>query len=265
MPELPEVETFRKSLEKTLKNQKIEEVSVTEDKLVFQGKSKRTIVKTLKGATIKSCKRKGKYIWFELDRRPWPVFHLGMTGSYAISNGLPDKNLKSIKLILKVKNAKFMIYRDPRRFGRILLKNDPENDSPVAGLGPDVLNELPPSKWIFEHLQLKRSPIKGVLLDQSFMSGIGNWMCDEILFQSGIDPHRKANKLSWEDVKKLHSRIRKVTNFSVKVGADDEKYPVNWLFHHRWARIKGKTSSGEKIQHDTVAGRSTSWVPAKQK
>lgn len=265
MPELPEVETYRRSLEKNLLDHRIEDIEIVDDKKVFAGKSKASIKKALLGAKIKSCKRKGKYLWLELNRKPWPVFHLGMTGNYTVTDEKPSKNTKSIKLILKLDNGKLMIFRDPRRFGRMFLKEDPLHEAPLMKLGPDVMNELPDANELYEEIQKRKAPIKAVLLDQSFLSGIGNWMSDEILFQSGIDPHRKAATLTRKEVKKLHSKIHSVTSLAVKVGADDEKYPENWLFHHRWARVKGSIKSGEKIQHDTVGGRSTSWVPEKQK
>lgn len=264
MPELPEVETYRRSLEKNLHHHRIEDVEITEDRKVFDGKSKTSIRKALVGAKIKSCKRKGKYLWLELNRKPWPVFHLGMTGTYTIANEKPSTNTKSIKLILKLDNGKHIIFRDPRRFGRVFLKDDPLHEAPLIKLGPDVMDELPSAEELFEEIKKRKSPIKAVLLDQTFLSGIGNWMSDEILFQSGIDPHRKAGSLTKKEVKKLHQKIRSVTNLTVKMGADDEKYPESWLFHYRWARTKESIKSGEKIHHDTVGGRSTAWVPEKQ-
>lgn len=264
MPELPEVETFRRKIEKAIKGKTIKDVHVHPDKLIFAGKSPSFIKSIFLGAKVKGCHRKGKYIWFQMTHKIEPVFHLGMTGSYIISDELPDKNMKSVKLTLEMSDGTYLTFKDPRRFGRIFLLEDPAHHRPLSHLGPDVLNELPSTNLLKEMIQKKKAPIKAVLLDQSVLSGIGNWMADEILFQSHIDPHRQANELSPMEIKKLHQKIQAVTKLSVRVGADDDKYPKSWLFHHRWGKKAGSISSGEKIKHDTVAGRSTAWVPSVQ-
>lgn len=265
MPELPEVETFRRQIEKKLKGKTIKDVHVAPDKLIFAGKSPAFVKKNLQEAKVKKCHRKGKYIWFEMNKEILPVFHLGMTGSYILSDKFPDRSMKSVKLVLEMSDGTILTYKDPRRFGRIFLLKDPLEHRPLSRLGPDVMNELPSVKEMKKILTKRKAPIKAVLLDQSVFSGIGNWMADEILFQSGIDPHRLALSLSPAEVKQLHSKISSVTKLSVKVGADDEKYPKSWLFHHRWGKKGGSISSGHVIKHETVAGRTTAWVPSKQK
>lgn len=265
MPELPEVETFRKKIEKALKGKVVKDVDVRPDKLIFAGKSPAAVKKIFLGAKVKKCRRKGKYIWFEMNHKLSPVFHLGMTGSYIISNELPDKSLKSVKLILEMNDGTFLIYKDPRRFGRIFILENPLDQKPLKNLGPDVMNELPSVKWMEDVIKKRTAPIKGLLLDQSLFAGIGNWMADEILYQSGIAPHRPSNQLTPREIKKLHDKIKSVTELSVRVGADDERYPKSWLFHHRWGRRAKALEDGEKIEHSTVAGRSTAWVPTRQK
>lgn len=264
MPELPEVETFRKKLSTALKGKTIKDVHVHPDKIVFAGKSPIAVKRAFLGKKIKKCERKGKYIWFEMNHRPWPVFHLGMTGSYAITTELPDKKLKSVKLVLEMDDGTFMIFKDPRRFGRIFILDNPLEQRPLSFLGPDVLKELPSSKELHALLSSRKAPIKSLLLDQSLLSGIGNWMADEILFQSGINPARPANEITSQEFKNIHTKTNSVTKFAVKYNADYDKYPKSWLFHHRWGRKAGKVSTGDKIKHSVVGGRSTAWVPKKQ-
>lgn len=261
MPELPEVETYRRQIEKAVKNKIIKDVHVHPDKIIFAGKSPAKVKEAFLGATVKKILRKGKYIWFEMDSYPWPVFHLGMTGKYEISDSMPDTKTKSIKLVLEFNDGTFLTFRDPRRFGRIFLQNDPTYEKPLANLGPDILNELPPTKIIEDLISHRSAPIKALLLDQSILSGIGNWVADEVLFQSRIAPHRPANDLSKAEFKKLHDKISSVVKLAVKVGADDEKYPKSWLFHNRWGKKAGTILNGKKIKHSTVGGRTTAWVP----
>lgn len=261
MPELPEVETYRREIEKSVKNKTITDVIVHADKMVFAGKSQASVKKAFMNAKVKKILRKGKYIWFEMSSHPWPVFHLGMTGNYEITDEIPQSKTKSVKLILKFDDGTFMIFRDPRRFGRIFLLDDPANEKPLSKLGPDILNELPTASAIHDLISERNSPIKAILLDQSILSGIGNWVADEVLFQSGIDPHRHASDLSKAEFKKLHDKISSVAKLAVKSGAESEKYPKNWLFHHRWGKKMASVSTGHKIEHDTVGGRTTAWVP----
>src|SRR5688500_14194038 len=120
MPELPEVETYRRQLERKLKNRKITGVTTAPDKIIFGISSPAMLKKAFLGRKIKKCGRKGKYLWMELDKNPWPVFHLGMTGSYMILDEMPEK-AKSIKLILEFEDGTIFVFKDPRRFGRMFL------------------------------------------------------------------------------------------------------------------------------------------------
>ena len=265
MPELPEVETVRRKIEKALKGKKIIKASVTPDDIVFKKKSPSSIKKAFIHAKVKKVGRKGKYFWMELDKKPWALFHLGMSGSVVIADELPTTKMRSIKVILEAEDGTIMIFRDPRRFGRLIFLDDPENEKPLSLLGPDVMNELPSVAKLTSLLEKRKAPIKAVLLDQSTLSGIGNWMADEILFQAGIDPARPSSSLKRAEFKKLHDKIKFVTSFAVKHSADYDLYPKSWLFHHRWGRKKGSVSTGDAIKHTVVGGRSTAWVPAKQK
>lgn len=265
MPELPEVETYRRKLEKSLKGKKIKDIEVRPDNIVFEGRSPAFVKKALVGGKIKKLNRKGKYLWFDLNTPLSPIFHLGMTGSYLITDEKPDMKMKSIKLVLEMQDGTFMVFKDPRRFGRIIFLEDPLKKKPLEHLGRDVLNELPPLKEFKSLFENRKAPVKAILLDQSILSGIGNWMADEILFQSGIAPQRLCNTLTAAEFRSLHQKVKSVTKLSVNAGADDEKYPKRWLFHHRWGRKSGVTSEGDQIKHSTVGGRSTAWVPKKQK
>jgi formamidopyrimidine-DNA glycosylase len=265
MPELPEVESFRRKMEKGLKNKKIEDVYSNPDAIVFAKKSAAFVKNALLGATVKGSGRKGKYFWLKLNQKPWPLFHLGMTGSILITDELPDKKQKSIKLILEMNDGTFMVFKDPRRFGRILFLEDPMHSKPVSQLGFDVQDELPSAKELYEMLQKRRAPIKAVLLDQSVFAGVGNWMADEILFQAKLLPQRLAQDLSKAEVALLRSKTASIVKRAVILKAADKEYPQTWLFQHRWGRKNYNTFDGDRISHGTVAGRSTAWVESIQK
>ncbi len=202
MPELPEVETFRRKIEKAIRGKTVKDVEVRPDSIVFCGQTPTKIKRVFLGQKIKKCKRKGKYIWLELDQKPWPVFHLGMKGFYVISKEKPAPAAKSVKLVLEMNDGTFFVFKDPRRFGRVFLIDDPLAHKPLGYLGADVYTDLPSVKELEQLIGKKKAPIKSALLNQETLAGIGNWMADEILFQSGIDPHRKCCDLRPSELKK---------------------------------------------------------------
>jgi formamidopyrimidine-DNA glycosylase len=108
--------------------------------------------------------------------------------------------------------------------------------------------------------------VKALLLDQSFAAGVGNWIADEVLYQARIAPRRRARSLSREEARRLRAALASVVTTAVAVGADSDRFPQTWLFHERWGRdATATTARGEKIRHDTIAGRTTAWVPAIQR
>lgn len=285
MPELPEVETTRKNVFRALKGKRLTEVLPDEEDLIVFDQATPTEVKdALEGARVTGSGRKGKYFWLELDRKPWPVFHLGMTGDAEIrkktgrfikawggserSFRKKDEDLKFIpfcRLRLTAEDGTEVAFTDPRRFGRIRLAVDPLNEARISKLGFDPLLSFPKPKELFALLQKRRAAIKAVLLDQSLFAGVGNWIADEILYQAKLDPHRLASKLSATEVARLRTKLLSIIKKSVSVGADYEKYPKSWMFHYRWGKGKDAKVSGRSITHDTIGGRTTAWVPELQK
>uniref|UniRef100_A0A453A9C5 Formamidopyrimidine-DNA glycosylase H2TH DNA-binding domain-containing protein n=1 Tax=Aegilops tauschii subsp. strangulata TaxID=200361 RepID=A0A453A9C5_AEGTS len=111
----------------------------------------------------------------------------------------------------------------------------------------------------------KNAPIKSLLLDQqSFMSGIGNWMADEVLYQARIHPMQTSSKISKEKCKALHRCIKEVIEKSVEVGADSNEFPENWIFHSREKKPGKAFVDGKKIDFVTVGGRTSAYVPELQ-
>ena len=229
--------------------------------------------------------RKGKYFWLELDRRPWPVFHLGMTGNVEIrrsgksftrawglklwSEGKRERNapfLQFCRLRIIMEDGTEIAITDPRRFGRIRLANDPLTEPPISKLGHDPLQSFPSARSLAKILAKRRTPVKAVLLDQSVFAGVGNWIADEVLFQAGISPYRRAAKLSQSEVARLRTKLLFIVKRAVADKANYDRYPSTWLFHHRWGKKENaQTSRKHRIVHDTIGGRTTAWVPALQK
>jgi len=104
-----------------------------------------------------------------------------------------------------------------------------------------------------------------VLLDQSLFAGVGNWIADEVLYQARLSPRRPASSLSLAEIVRLRRRLHDVIARAVRVDAEGDRFPRSWLFHARWGRRVGAvTARDEAIVHETIGGRTTAWVPARQ-
>jgi formamidopyrimidine-DNA glycosylase len=265
VPELPEVEAARKAVLRHLKGRRIVGAVCLSDAIVLSGVSPRVIEKALRGARVRNAGRFGKHLWLELDRKPWPVFHFGMTGGFHFYKNAAAAP-RFLKLELALDDGRRFAFADARRFGRLRLAQDPLREPPLLGLGHDPLFGLPAPALLAAEIGSRKAPIKAVLLDQSTFAGVGNWIADEVLYQAAIRPQRAARDLSAADIARLRTTLLRVIRRAVAVDADSDRFPAGWLFHRRWGRVKNAlTGEGASIVHDTVAGRTTAWVPSRQR
>src|SRR5712692_1607233 len=164
MPELPEVETARKLATRALAGRRIVAVATVVDPIVYAGVSPRRLAAALRGRRVTAVGRKGKHLWLELDRRPWPAFHFGMRGSFRVYG--PDaERPRYCKLELQTDAGARLALRDPRRLGRIRLLRDPAREPPISRLGFDVLGEMPDARDLQALLSRRKATIDGVLLE----------------------------------------------------------------------------------------------------
>jgi len=278
MPELPEVEAARLLAMRAARGRRIVRVWCADDPIVFERVPAARFRRALVGRRILGAHRHGKHLWFELDGRPWPCFHFGMSGGLHapdlaslklksspahVRNGWPPR---FAKLRLSLDDGGELVYADARRLGRVRLRQDPSAEPPISLLGFDALVALPTTRVMAETLATRSAPIKAVLLDQSFSAGVGNWIADEVLYQARISPARPARSLSFEEVRRLRAAIRLVVGTAVRVGSDGDRFPRSWLFHYRWGKLVGAVDArGRAIRYATIGGRTTAWVPALQK
>mgnify|MGYP001029149223 FL=1 len=160
-------------------------------------------------------------------------------------------------------------YTDVRKFGRFHLIESisPRLCLPLSKLGFDPYLEMPTFDEFLKIIQSYRSPsieLKALLLDQTFGAGIGNWIADEILYQSRLHPRKRLNTLANEQLKILYGNIDYVIRTAVDAGGN-HKFPNEWLFHFRWTNRKQTTDFYKStIQFDTVGGRTSAYVPERQ-
>jgi len=274
MPELPEVEYGRSLAEQVCVSKTITSVHCLADEIVFLGRSPREIESALLGRTVNGVQRRGKYLWFELDRRPWPLFHFGMTGAFRSPNLAPialetGPSIKEdtwpprfTRLRLRFDDGTELAMTNSRRLGRVRLCPDPAKEPAILKLGFDPLTDLPSLPHFATLLKARRGSLKGLLLNQSFAAGVGNWIADEVLFTARLDPRRAASSLGEGEIEALYHALDYVITTAVSVNADKARFPPQWIFHRRWNKGSAhSTEEGDPVEFITVAGRTTAWVP----
>jgi len=278
MPELPEVECARRLAERTAVDRVIARIRCAQDEIVFEGVGAARFRRALVGRAVIAAQRYGKHIWLELDARPWPLFHFGMTGGFRTPHeealrlassprrAEGDWPPRFTKIHLFLDDGGELVMTNARRLGRIRLRDDPRHEPPLSELGFDPLLNLPAPRRFAEMIRRRSAILKPLLMNQSFAAGVGNWIADEVLYQAGIDPRRRANSLSEDEARRIRDRLKRVIETAVKVDAVKARFPKSWLFHHRWGKnSEAVTHRGEKIEHITLGGRTTAWVPEAQR
>jgi formamidopyrimidine-DNA glycosylase len=199
MPELPEVETVRLDVLPFVKGKTIKNVGIIDPRNI-KGISPARFKKRIARQKIVDVKRRAKYLLFELDSGNYLVVHLGMTGRLLFA---PDDY---VKVIFNLSGNRALYYSDARLFGKVrFYENYPE-----LKLGPEPLSKDFTVDKFKGMLRQRKAAIKLVLLDQKFLSGLGNIYAIESLFRAGIHPKRRANGLKEHEIKKLHREIRRV-------------------------------------------------------
>lgn len=286
-------------LRKHLVNRTIATCQAFEDAIVYGkkgGTDANAFSKHLKGRKVVGAGQQGKYFYITLDKPPHSVMHLGMTGWIKCSveetayykrakedDKMPEAwppEPKWTKWLIKCdaegdREAVELAFVDARRLGRISLvdceADDIRNHSPLKENGPDpfIDKDIVTVEWLSKLLNKKTVPVKALLLNQSNLSGIGNWVADEILFQANLHPEQYSNTFDEQQIQQLHAALMDVTTIACETLADSSQFPETWLMRYRWDKGKkgdvNKLPSGEKIEHITVGGRTSAFVPSIQK
>lgn len=272
MPELPEVETIRRDLEKVLVGKKILGVETDAEKLFSP--SFKAVSAGVRGQKITAVGRRAKLLYLSLGNHLYLLIHLKMTGRLLLrKKGDPADEFQHVVFVLS--GGEELRFADMRLFGYLKLVDSLEMSEIIRGYGPEPLTDmgLEDFKGVVEG---GRKPIKLLLLDQKLISGIGNIYANEALFVAGIDPRRKANSLSEKEIARLFSAVEKVLSEGLHyrgTTASDDKYVdaygqkgqyQNHLRVYGHEGVPCPKCHG-KIQRVTLGGRGTFFCPACQR
>ena len=267
MPELPDVEKFKRYFEKTSLNKKIVEVECKAKRLIKKITFK-DFRKKLIGKTFQSCWRRGKFLIVKVKESSEKlVIHFGMTGSlkYVKSEAIKSEKDKFARLIFKFKNGDEFRWLNVRKLGKVYLVKDLKEIKLLKEMGEEPLKIS--KKEFLELLSKKENRnIKSFLLDQREIAGIGNIYSDEILFRAKINPHRKIKTLNLKEREKLYKAMIEVLKQAIQIQCFEEKFPENlWLIPHRNKDMKCPRNKNHRLKREIIASRAAIYCPKCQK
>jgi formamidopyrimidine-DNA glycosylase len=266
MPELPEVETIKRDLEKTVLGKKITGVIINNPAVIRQPRPS-DFKAGLKDAVIKNILRRAKVLILELSNGKSLTIHLKMTGQLVY----PGSG-KTSRVSFKLSDNNPLDFNDQRLFGELRLLDDWRDLKFIKELGPEPFDLT--AKSFKELLSGKKTRIKPLLMDQTFISGIGNLYAAEILFRAKINPERSAASLTEAEKERLFKETIAVLDEAIKCGGSSiDDYvrvsgkPGDYARKHRIYGRQGKPClvCKTKIKKINMGGRGTCFCPRCQK
>lgn len=270
VPELPEVETIRRTLIELASGKTIERVTVKWPNIIKRPEQVEQFCDALVGQTIRDVERRGKFLKIVLDDYTM-VSHLRMEGKYALHENADEPD-KHVHVFFHFTDGTELRYRDVRKFGTMHLFKKGEEDlfPPLIGLGPEPFDETFNPSQLKMRIGKTSRKIKPVLLDQNVVVGLGNIYVDEALFRAGIHPERVASQLTDEEYEKLYEEIVATLQEAVKQGGSTIRTYVNTqgqigMFQQQLYVYGRKGESckicGTPIEKFVVGGRGTHICP----
>ncbi len=228
LPELPEVETYRRFLDDIILHQPITAFEVRDAHVL--GADEDTLRQRVVGRQVTATRRIGKNCFLELNDGAVLALHFGMTGDVGAYRDDHDAP-RFTRVALHLADGLRVAFIDPRKFGRIRLAESVEAYQQAKKLGPDALDVSAP--YLKQALGGKKTILKPLLLDQRITAGLGNWIVDEVLFQAKIHPERVANSLGDKEFKALSAAIQLVLQTAIQHEATYRHFPASFLIHAR--------------------------------
>ena len=265
MPELPEVETIVRKLKPDLTGRTIIEAGLRWPRTLALPSPKK-FKQQLKGQEILDVGRRAKYLNIQLSNYNL-LIHLRMSGDLTIRDSTIRPELHD-RLILKLSDSKSLVFNDTRKFGRVWLTADPEEL--LGRLGPEPLSANFTAQWLHAALHNKHRQIKPLLLDQTFLAGLGNIYTDEALHTAKLHPLTASDSITVKQARALHEAIHNVLNEGIRRNGAS----FDWVYRggdfQNYFRVYGRANEecpicGTKIKRILVGQRSTHYCPKCQK
>lgn len=274
MPELPEVETIRRTLEHLTIGKQIEDVTIYWPKIIKKPVEHEQFIDALKGQAIESVGRRGKFLIFYLTDLAL-VSHLRMEGKYGLFP-VEEEMDKHTHVLFTFTDRTQLRYKDVRKFGtmHLFVKGEEQSSLPLSQLGPEPLSDEFSKEYMMSSLQKTSRNIKAVLLDQKLVVGVGNIYVDESLYRAKIHPQRIASSLTEEEIERIVSEVKSTLAEAIAQGGSTIRTYINsqgqiGMFQQRLL-VYGRNGEpckecGTEIEKLKVAGRGTHICPACQK
>jgi formamidopyrimidine-DNA glycosylase len=261
MPELPEVNNFKRYFNESSLGKTIERVKVHDDKII-RNMSGVAFADALSGRKIETSLRRGKYLFVQLDNGHDLLLHFGMTGDLNYYT-TPEDQGRFERFALHFTDGDILGFDDPRKFARILYLEDRNAYIAEIKLGPDALEITP--DYLLDKMKGKKGSIKGFLLNQSILAGVGNLYADEICYRSRLSPALTVNQLTEKEKRLLAEETIEVMTGAAQKAPYYKDYPDDWYWHvWRKEGQSGPEGVGEVVI-TKVAGRTTYYVKGWQR
>jgi formamidopyrimidine-DNA glycosylase len=278
MPELPEVEVVRRDLEREIVGRKIKAVEADGMRSIRRHHNRKQFANRLVGRKIAGVERRGKYILCRLDGGEVLVIHLGMSGQLLRAKGGRVPATKHTHVVITFTQGGQLRFVDPRTFGEMFVTelDTVEKDvSELAHLGLDPLETAMSWEHFGRMVADKHMKLKGLLMDQKFLAGIGNIYSDEILFGAGLRWDRMSDSLSAQEVRRLYRAMVETLQDAVKYrgsSLSDMQYvdlygkPGEFQLHHKVYAREGEACRRcrRPLVRERYGGRSTFYCEACQ-
>ncbi|TME52469.1 MAG: bifunctional DNA-formamidopyrimidine glycosylase/DNA-(apurinic or apyrimidinic site) lyase [Chloroflexi bacterium] len=229
MPELPEVETIVADLRPHLVGRTIVRCELRFPSIVRHPEPER-FIDSITGLRIEGVGRRGKFMLIALGEGRLLVVHLGMSGQLRLVDATAEIE-NHTHVILDLDDNRHLRYRDPRRFGRLLLGTEDEllMSGTLPKLGPEPIDPTFDADELYKRFRKRRAPLKALLLDQAMVAGVGNIYADESLYRARLRPDRAAGSLSRKSVRRLHESLRDSLETAIRNrGSSVDTYRDAW-------------------------------------
>jgi formamidopyrimidine-DNA glycosylase len=259
MPELPDVETFRRYFNATSLHNRIADLEVRNAR-VLENISESEMKKALAKRAFESTSRLGKYLFAIMDDGRSLLFHFGMTGYLKYYK--EERNLDHERVTLHFENGYHLAYVCQRMLGKMTVVDRIEGYAAEHNIGPDALSV--DRSWFKDHFSNKRGALKPALMDQTMLAGLGNIYTDEVLFQAGFHPGQPVKKLDGDDLNRLFEQMKQVLETAVENKADPALLPDSFFLPNRDTSTLCPKCGG-KIRRTKISGRTAYFCPRHQK